>query len=532
MPVADDEKQYFQGLAADYLKEVTELTGITFETTYFSANNMRAAFDALDSEMVDLIPSIKCTVPKVSTVHLSTPYLRTPIVVVMRADAGTLDDISRLDPMNVAGLLSVPPMLQALGLHYRVQQVSPFEGLHGVATGKFDAFLGEQATIAHELLQNPETNVAIVGELPSSSEFCIAASSRMAEFIPIFDKAVAAIPQEKIAAIERKWFGGQEAIKEPTAQKSWLAGLLGSAALLLGGLGLFYYRRRLQGIRKGIAALEPHLLCAHIDQNITITGVTEALCKATGYAENDLMGKSLQVLGAPPVGGKARLAQLLDTVEQGQTWEGEVKLSRKDGSELWTDVIISPSRRKNDTIGYSIIYQDASRRKHYETLAIRDELTGLYNRRHFNSLAPDLLRKAARDNRQLGLFLLDVDNFKKYNDTYGHPAGDDVLAAIGRTLKHLLKRDDDLSFRLGGEEFAMAAFFATREDVVATARKILGSVKNLDIEHRSNPPGIVTVSLGVALTSGSDDKNIDDLYKRADNCLYKAKKTGRNKCVM
>jgi PAS domain S-box-containing protein len=87
------------------------------------------------------------------------------------------------------------------------------------------------------------------------------------------------------------------------------------------------------------------------------TGVTEALCKTTGFSEEELMGKSLHVLGASPVGGKTRLSKLLDTVAQGRTWQGEAKLSRKNGTEIWTDVIISPSRRKNDTVGYSIIYQ-------------------------------------------------------------------------------------------------------------------------------------------------------------------------------
>lgn len=377
---------------------MSKLTGVTFTTTFFSGNNINAAINALDRGEADLMPTIMKDHPRASSLLLSAPYLRTHIIVVMRSDAPPFDDVSRLKSMKVAGLMSIPIKFQKLGWNMHIIPTPPPEGLRGVATGRFDAFLGEQAIIANEFK---------------------------------------------------------------------IAGLVGLASLLLGGLWLFYYRKRLQGIRNGIAALEPHLLCVHIDQNITITGVTEAICKATGYTEEDLMGKSLHVLGAPPVGGKARLAKLLDTVSQGQTWRGEAKLSRKDGSELWTDVIISPSRRKNDTIGYSIIYQDASKRKHYEKLAIRDELTDLYNRRHFNALAPDLLQKAARKNLYIGLFLFDVDNFKKYNDTYSHPAGDDVLAAIGRVIKSRLKRGDDLSFRLGGEEFGILVLFSAIEGAVA-----------------------------------------------------------------
>lgn len=590
--VGNNEQHYFQGLSADYLKEVSNLTGITFITTLYSDNRLRAAFRALDNGEADLLPTVMSDITIPTSSQFSAPYFQTPVLVIMRADAAPLHDISSLKTMKVAGLMSIPLKLLVMGWNSRIQLTSPPDGLRGVATGRFDAFLGERAIIANEFRIASVHNIKVVGELPDPSTFCIAVSPRMAEFISIFDKAVAAIPQEKKQEIQKKWLGrmpelasisNKEATtvpkekpeaqqkkssngkaeftsniekkvaaipkvkkgglqqsssgkeikkKEPLPKELWPMGFAGAAILLLGGLWLFSYRKRLQGIRNGIAALEPHLLCVHIDQNIKITGVTEALCKATGFSEEDLMGKSLQILGAPPVGGKARLAKLLDAVANGQTWRGEAKLSRKDGSEIWTDVIISPSRRKNDTVGYSIIYQDASERKHFEKLAIRDELTGLYNRRHFNSLAPELLKKAATDNLFIGLFLFDVDNFKKYNDTYGHPAGDDVLAAIGKTLKGLLKRDDDLCFRLGGEEFGMIVPFANQEDAVAVVRKILASIRGLNIEHRHNTPGIVTVSIGVALARGTDGANIDEIYKRADTCLYEAKQTGKNRCVM
>jgi len=107
-----------------------------------------------------------------------------------------------------------------------------------------------------------------------------------------------------------------------------------------------------------------------------------------------------------------------------------------------------------------------------------------------------------------------------------------VLATIGRTLKSLFKRDEDLSFRLGGEEFGIVTLFAAKEDAVAIARKILTSVRSLNIEHKQNPPGRVTVSIGVAVTRGEGAATIDDIYKRADSRLYKAKQTGRNKCVL
>ena len=93
-------------------------------------------------------------------------------------------------------------------------------------------------------------------------------------------------------------------------------------------------------------------------------------------------------------------------LKKGKPWKGEIKLLKKDGSTPWTEAGISPLKRKDeDQTGYTVIYQDVSRRKHYERLAVRDELTGLYNRRHFNTIAPRLL-KTAETNKQFLAFLL------------------------------------------------------------------------------------------------------------------------------
>lgn len=534
-PVTQDEQHYFQGLAADYLKEVAKTTGISFSIDYLSKDNFRAIHDALQSGKSDLAPTFIVGQPGPGAVppplHLSAPYIRIPVVVVMRQEADYLDDINQLGAMKVAGVFSIQTKIRRLGKTIDIQPARPEEGLLGVASGKYDAFIGELSLISHLLSETPINGIKIVGELPIPSEFGIAVSPQIQEFIPIFDKAIAAIPQNTKDLLWKKWFNiSYEKRRMP---QGWVWTLVIAAALLIlfTGSSLIYYRKRLHAIKSGMAELEPHLLCVRIDRHLDIVNVTEALCEVTGYSEDELIGRQLKILGEAAKNARGKMRRLLFTVNRKGSWRGELKLRKKNGSAIWTDVVITPSRRKDDTAGYTLIYQDASERKHYENLAIRDELTGLYNRRHFNAAAPVLLNKAAREKKYFSLLLLDIDNFKKYNDTYGHPEGDKVLAAIGKCLKRTLQRRNDLIFRLGGEEFGILALLTSKNEAATIAEKILEGVRNLNIKHKHNSPGILTVSIGAHIFDARENLSIEDIYKLADKRLYLAKEQGKNRSI-
>lgn len=531
--VGEDQQGYFQGIAADYLREIEAVTGITFITSLVANNNIGAINDAFANQSIDLMPSILQGENNPPNLILTDTYIRLPVVVVMKTGAPYLDDIQLLESMKVAGVLSIQPKLAALGLTVQVDHLSPHDGLMGVASGKFDAFICGLPSLSHELDRTPVTGVKIVGELPVPSEFCMGVSPEIREFVPIFNKALKAIPQENRDAIWRKWFKVNYEKKWISTRWLWLSVITG-CCLLIGGLfGILYYRRRLNLIHDSIAALDPHLLRVQIDNNITITEVTEALCQVTGFKADYLLGKPLMILGSPDKDQPSSVNHLFSVIEQGKSWKGEVRLLKKDGTALWTDVVMSPLRRKNEKGGcYTVIYQDASKRKHFEKLANCDELTGLYNRRHFNRLAPDLLQQAAKDGKYFGLLILDVDNFKKYNDNYGHPAGDQVLASIGKTLRKTLQRSEDLSFRLGGEEFGVVSLLASAEDGDFIGRKILDSIGALKIEHLHNPPGIITVSIGICVVASGSKGGVDEIYYQADKALYQAKEKGRNRYVI
>lgn len=172
-------------------------------------------------------------------------------------------------------------------------------------------------------------------------------------------------------------------------------------------------------------------------------------------------------------------------------------------------------------------------RLHHETrqLAITDALTGLYNRRYFEKVLPQELERARRYNQPFSILLIDADNFKKVNDTFGHPMGDRVLATIGRTINKTL-RTVDFAFRYGGEEFiailpesdiksACKAAERIRQRVIADGRKVL----------RSGMTEPVTVSIGVS-SFPRDAADGEALVAVADRLLYQAKGAGKNRILV
>jgi diguanylate cyclase (GGDEF)-like protein len=161
-------------------------------------------------------------------------------------------------------------------------------------------------------------------------------------------------------------------------------------------------------------------------------------------------------------------------------------------------------------------------------LATRDQLTGLLNRREFDRILAEESERAARFGRPLALILVDIDHFKKVNDTYGHPAGDEVLREVARRLGSLMRSVDRVT-RFGGEEFALVAMETDRPAALETARRICAEMARTPIQAGSVTLP-VTVSAGLAVLPG-DAKDGKTLIAAADKALYAAKGAGRNRAM-
>jgi diguanylate cyclase (GGDEF)-like protein len=162
-------------------------------------------------------------------------------------------------------------------------------------------------------------------------------------------------------------------------------------------------------------------------------------------------------------------------------------------------------------------------------LATTDSLTGLPNRRHFNDVIKREWQRSMREKTPLAVLMIDADEFKAYNDSHGHQAGDEVLQAIGQCIGISIRRASDLAARYGGEEFAVLLPGTSLEGAVEIAEKIRRNVSELRVRDHEGTRAMSTVSIGVAGLVPASGAHYRDLVAAADLALYEAKRRGRNR---
>ena len=160
-----------------------------------------------------------------------------------------------------------------------------------------------------------------------------------------------------------------------------------------------------------------------------------------------------------------------------------------------------------------------------EHAAVTDALTGMYNRRYFDEALSEYLEAFGKIDKPIGMVILDLDHFKKVNDTHGHDVGDEVLRQVAECLQ-IFTRYHDVLARLGGEEFAILSPNITERQLFDLSDRIRKAVADLRINN-GNVTLKVTVSAGLAIWDGSESG--EELYRRADKQLYEAKRKGRNR---
>jgi diguanylate cyclase (GGDEF)-like protein len=170
-----------------------------------------------------------------------------------------------------------------------------------------------------------------------------------------------------------------------------------------------------------------------------------------------------------------------------------------------------------------------------EKMALVDGLTDISNRRLFDKTLKNELKRSKRENNPLSLIMIDIDNFKAYNDTYGHQQGDECLKKVASVLTENTKRAADFAARYGGEEFAVILPDTDKEGSVKIAEDIRKGIMNLELEHKNSVTAdYVTVSLGVSSICTEkeiDQQLINSFIDQADQALYKAKDNGKNQTV-
>jgi diguanylate cyclase (GGDEF)-like protein/PAS domain S-box-containing protein len=235
------------------------------------------------------------------------------------------------------------------------------------------------------------------------------------------------------------------------------------------------------------------------------------------------MGRSIHLL-------LKQYGQLSDHYARRLEGQFEIELPGKDGA-CFGIALITTERNHAETKGMLMVFTDLSEKKRYERELLHqatvDDLTGLYNRRHFMRLVQNY---SVQDGAGMALLLFDIDDFKLINDTYGHMAGDLALVDLSRKIMSVYK-DNGIAGRVGGEEFAVCFFAGSESEALGEAENFRATMGKHIILLEEGHSIQLTVSIGIAFTERSD-LTFEDLYREADEALYLSKATGKNRVTL
>jgi len=257
------------------------------------------------------------------------------------------------------------------------------------------------------------------------------------------------------------------------------------------------------------------------DLDANITSVSKAFEKLTGYTEEELIGKNHSLFRNPET-PDSFYEEMWDTLEKDGQFKGELKNYTKNKDIYWTSVTINSMYNNSGTkIGYVAYRENVTNTKKLEYISTHDTLTDIYNREYFNTTLNTIIRSSNRYKNQFSLIMLDIDFFKRINDTYGHYEGDKVLIKIASILKNNIRQDDILA-RWGGEEFVILVPHAKSDETFILAEKLRKLIENTSIVKKEN----ITASFGVGEYLNGETKV--EFFEKIDFALYKAKNEGRN----
>ncbi|GEM_PF-1371198 len=311
--------------------------------------------------------------------------------------------------------------------------------------------------------------------------------------------------------------------------------------------------RSLHAVQEAIFQSATHTAVTVLDCSGIITNVNKGAEKMLGYSRNELIGqppllyhdrKEIQAFaellsqkrGKTIIGAEVFNCGAQETQNEGQEWT----YVRKDGVRLTVLLTLSPLMMDGITLGVIGTATDISARKkmeeHLKHLSLIDGLTGIANRRFFDETLRQEWTKAVQHPQQNGLSLLlfDIDNFKAYNDIYGHQAGDDCLRKVSAVARKALNYPAATIARYGGEEFAVILPDTGSQQALMLAEKIRRAIEKSAIHHQgSTVSRFVTISIGVSTyhpdNDSTDQAKPDWLVAKADEALYASKSQGRNR---
>ena len=538
-----DNNQQLQGMSADYLTLIQNILKVKFKIK--KTVSWQETLDLAKANRLDMLSDANKTPEREKYLLFSEPYIETPIVIINDIQKGFIGSISYLKGKRV--VLEKGYFLNDLiKSHYPdikiINVANGSEALQYLDYGLADAYIGDAVYSNYLIQKNNLLNLRISGHTGYINQHRFAVPKEKAVLLSILKKALKQISNKQKDQILFKWRGMH--IQQGISLRKLI--YIGIAIALLFALFTYWLFRLKKEIhqRKKIeqALIESEARFRNVFEAtdaIAVQGYNKhreviywnpASEQLYGYSKNTALGKKLENLIIPDEMREPVIQKINDWIDNGHPIpSAELTLKKSDGSPV--DVFSSHVLLKNSNneaelycIDIDISLHKKQARK-IEYQAYYDTLTNLPNRFLALDRLNQLLNMAERNQQKIAVLFLDLEDFKKVNDTLGHECGDLLLIEAATRLKRIIRANDTIG-RLGGDEFILLiGDLDSTSDIQAIAENLLKQfLTPFKIESREI---ILTASIGIALYP-DDGKETSELLRNADSAMYHAKNRGRN----
>ncbi|MBL8470184.1 MAG: EAL domain-containing protein [Rhodocyclaceae bacterium] len=544
----------FEGMSADYLKLVLARIGV--EPKILPPAALADILKKAQAGQVDLVTSLKPTPDRLAYLQFTAPYVEVPAVLLVRREYRGPTELRAMGSTRVAVgkgfavheyLLATYP---ALDLQ---PQADDRSSLRKLAIGEIDAAVMDLASASYLLRQDGISNLKIAGEIGFSYPLSFAVRKDWPQLRLLLDRALAALPPAEKQAVFTKWVG----FERPWyyTNRNTLYAIAGVLAVLAAGalatLGWNHMLRR-QVARQSASLKEEFERNRQADEQrrrseirylklfesardgvLIVDGSSAQVIEANsamellfGYLRADYLGTLLADI--PPLVASESRARVVERLSApGALPEMDVDLRTSTGVRI-TCELSQNDYRDGERRVVQLTLRDITARRRAEAevlrLAQHDPLTNLPNRALLHDRLTQAMHRADRRGAQVAVLFLDIDRFKRVNDSVGHTLGDELLKEAANRLRQSVRKGDTVC-RLGGDEFIIVLTDTeSQEAVVRIAAKLQNALEQrFDVGGREMH---VTASIGIAMYP-HDGGDIDTLVRNADTAMYHGKESGR-----
>ena len=525
-----DEYNKHKGIGSDIMKLVSEYIDTPIEL--LPTKEWSESLQNLIDRKCDILPMAMDVPTRRDTMNFTKPFVSEPFVVTTTNDKFFIKDIEDLSGKKV-GIVKSYAFVEVLKdknpLIEVVEVKNTKDGLERLSKGELFAYVDTMPTVGYFIQKHGFFDLKVAGKLSYDIELSVASRNDEPELNSIMQKALDSISKDQIRTIVGKWMAIQVR-QEYNYKLIWQI----SVVFVLIILAILYWNRSMSKMNKKLRKahheindqqkmVDKYVLILATDTNGIITEVNQAYCDLIGFKKDELIGKNHTCMKHPDM-SKEIFDDMWSTITQDKAWRGEIKNLSKDNEIVWFNMNVEPIFQDGVKIGYRSISENITNKKKIEELSITDKLTGLYNRMKLDEILNMKIKEYKRYEKSFSVIILDVDNFKDVNDTYGHDVGDKVLIRLSDVLA-LNMRTTDYVGRWGGEEFVVICENTKLEGAYTLAEHLRKLIEEIKFEVI----GYKTISLGVAEVQKGD--TISSIFKKVDIALYEAKKTGKNKTI-